>query len=213
MSARQSKFKAFLWLLLILCKLTSCLKVPPVSDATSVPENPTYVDVEPIFANHCNLCHGAPPERGAPKNFVLDSYNDTGTYLGAKSMAGTVALQVKNGTMPPKGGLGTNNAAILEKWASIGAPLDSSDLSSTSDDNSASTSGTSDTYTSKYKAIIDDTCGGCHTNFSTLSDVQSAAQDMIIELESGSMPQNNPSFLSTSDGQALLDWLKSGNLN
>src|SRR5450631_2674541 len=74
-----------------------------VSDISAVPDNPTFNrDIYPLFADHCLVCHGSPPDRGAPAYFRLDVYDDTdgGNVEGAKSAAGSALYDVKIGKMP-----------------------------------------------------------------------------------------------------------------
>jgi len=98
-----------------------------VSDIPSVPDNPTFeTDVKPLLAQHCLMCHGSPPDRGAPGGFRLDVYNDVGRVKGAKSKAKDFIGQVNDDSMPPSGlwgdGVGTNGKALLKKWLANGTP-------------------------------------------------------------------------------------------
>ncbi len=98
-----------------------------VSDISGVPDNPTFDrDIYPLFADHCLLCHGWPPDRGAPSYFRLDVYDDTDGVTGAKNMAGMALFDVQSKRMPPaaKGGdgVGPNGLAMLQKWVDNGAP-------------------------------------------------------------------------------------------
>ena len=63
-----------------------------VQDIYSVPQNPTYdSDVRYFLADHCVLCHGSPPNRGAPAKFRLDVYDvPNSTEPGAYAMAGSI---------------------------------------------------------------------------------------------------------------------------
>ena len=94
-----------------------------VADIAKVPDNPTWeADVKPYLADHCVLCHGSPPGRGAPGDFRLDIYDyDTAKdILGAKNMAPQIVSATKNDSMPPsaKWGdtLGPKGKAMLQKW-------------------------------------------------------------------------------------------------
>src|SRR5690606_8572141 len=52
-----------------------------VPDIEEVPENPTFTrDILPLFEDHCLLCHGNPPSRGAPHDVRLDVYEFTDTH-------------------------------------------------------------------------------------------------------------------------------------
>jgi hypothetical protein len=98
-----------------------------VTDISAVPDNPTYDhDVYPLFNDHCLLCHGSPPNRGAPSYFRLDVYDDTADAAGANSMAASCAGDVNINKMPPaaKGGdgVGPNGRQMLQKWLDNGAP-------------------------------------------------------------------------------------------
>jgi hypothetical protein len=97
-----------------------------ITDIPSVPDHPTYrADVYPVLSDHCLLCHGAAPNRGAPAYFRLDVYDDVGTTLGAQSMAAAIAGDVASGRMPPASpggdGVGPNGIAMLQKWVDQGA--------------------------------------------------------------------------------------------
>jgi hypothetical protein len=74
-----------------------------VPDVASVPDHPTFeTDVLPVMNDHCNLCHSGNPNRGAPRSFRLDVYEDVGGTRGD--------------------GVGPNGTAIVEKWVADGAP-------------------------------------------------------------------------------------------
>jgi hypothetical protein len=99
-----------------------------VADISGVPDNPTYNrDIYPLYRDHCLVCHGSPPDRGAPSYFRLDVYDDilnadqTVKTSGAKSLASTCAYDVKIGKMPPGAksgdGVGPNGYEMLQKWA------------------------------------------------------------------------------------------------
>jgi len=100
-----------------------------VRDISAVPDNPTFNrDIYPLFADHCLLCHGSPPDRGAPAYFRLDVYDDTngGDVSGAKSMASLAAYDVQIGKMPPEAkhgdGVGPNGLKMLQNWAGMDPP-------------------------------------------------------------------------------------------
>ena len=93
-----------------------------VADINGVPDNPTYNgDIYPLFRDHCLVCHGSPPDRGAPSYFRLDVYDSSNGVSGAKDMASSSAYDVKIGKMPPGAkngdGVGPNGYQMLQKWA------------------------------------------------------------------------------------------------
>lgn len=117
-----------------------------VPDIEEVPENPTFAEhVKPLLDDHCNLCHGSPPNRGAPSDFRLDvySFDDEGARVrsarrrrgrdddrdglkGAFEMADDIVDEVGDGEMPPAArwgdGVGPNGRAMLRRWLDQGAP-------------------------------------------------------------------------------------------
>lgn len=98
-----------------------------IRDIGSVPDNPTFNrDVYPLYADHCLVCHGSPPDRGAPTYFRLDVYADSGGAVGAQSMAAAALGDVRSGRMPPASGhgdgVGPNGVQMLERWVQIGTP-------------------------------------------------------------------------------------------
>lgn len=95
-----------------------------IPEVDSVPDYPTYVEhIRPFLADHCLLCHGAKPRNGAPSDFRLDVYEDTGKKKGAGSMAEVMADMLERGKMPPTGnGVGPNARKMFRKWADLGAP-------------------------------------------------------------------------------------------
>ena len=98
-----------------------------VPDIDTVPEHPTYTaDVRPLFDDHCLLCHGSRPSRGAPDDFRLDVYDDTGRTAGARSTADLVLRVVEDDEMPPAAawgdGVGPNGKELLRRWVAQGAP-------------------------------------------------------------------------------------------
>jgi hypothetical protein len=98
-----------------------------IRDVSNVPDNPTFNrDIYPLFVDHCVLCHGSPPNRGAPSTFRLDVYDDQGNVAGAKSMSGWALSDVQSGRMPPAAqsgdGVGPNGLQMLERWVHNGSP-------------------------------------------------------------------------------------------
>jgi mono/diheme cytochrome c family protein len=98
-----------------------------VADIPNVPDNPTYNgNVYPLYADHCLVCHGSPPNRGAPGYFRLDVYDDANGVSGAKTMAGSALRRVNGKTMPPAAqsgdGVGPNGVQMLQKWVDSGSP-------------------------------------------------------------------------------------------
>jgi hypothetical protein len=98
-----------------------------IADISAVPDKPTYnADVYPLFRDHCLVCHGFPPDRGAPSYFRLDVYDDTNGVPGAMSMAFSALADVKSNRMPPTAkageGVGPNGLAMLQKWVDNGTP-------------------------------------------------------------------------------------------
>ena len=96
-----------------------------VPDSETVPDTPTWENsVQQVFANHCVVCHGEHPNRGAPDYFRLDVYESTGDRTGAADMAAAAYYQVAGGAMPPGIGaqLGPNDTEILKRWMENGAP-------------------------------------------------------------------------------------------
>jgi hypothetical protein len=97
---------------------------PAIQDLYSVPAQPTYDnDVRYFLSDHCVLCHGSPPNRGAPANFRLDAYDvPNSTEAGAYAMRGSILSDVTSGRMPPGGGIGPNAKQMLTLWVDHGAP-------------------------------------------------------------------------------------------
>jgi len=95
-----------------------------VQDIYSVPADPTYNnDVRYFLADHCVLCHGSPPNRGAPATFRLDVYDvPNSTEPGAYAMASSILADITSGRMPPGGGIGPNAKQMITLWVSHGAP-------------------------------------------------------------------------------------------
>jgi len=98
-----------------------------IRDVPSVPDNPTFNrDIYPLFADHCVVCHGSPPDRGAPGYFRLDRYADGDGVAGAKNMAASALGDVQSGRMPPAAkagdGVGPNGLEMLLRWVQNEAP-------------------------------------------------------------------------------------------
>jgi uncharacterized membrane protein len=92
-----------------------------VKDIASVPDNPTYwQDVRPLLNDHCVVCHGWPPDRGAPGKFRVDVYEDTNGIKGAHAYGAMINDYVQRNLMPPgvgdTDGVGPNGKAMLQKW-------------------------------------------------------------------------------------------------
>ncbi len=98
------------------------------ADIAQAPEHPTFdPDVKQVLADHCLLCHGDPPNRGAPSRFRLDVYNDVvGGPRGAFFEASDIIRTVDSGKMPPAAlwgdGVGPNGKLVLDRWLADGAP-------------------------------------------------------------------------------------------
>lgn len=122
----MSRSAAARWLLtLLLGAATGCGFAR--DDLTAVPDNPTFAtDVKAIFDDHCNLCHGARPNRGAPSWFRLDVYGDSADRGGARGLARQALNVIKGGEMPPAAawgdGVGPNATRTLERWIEQGTP-------------------------------------------------------------------------------------------
>lgn len=122
-----------------------------VDDIPEVPENPTFHrDILPLYQDHCLLCHGDPPSRGAPTYFRLDVYEipeaeahpdglgerrqhhaghahpEGEGPFGAKAMSLHCLQVVEEGLMPPAAkwgdGLGPNARKMLRRWVEQGSP-------------------------------------------------------------------------------------------
>jgi hypothetical protein len=106
----------------LLLLLSACSTA--VQDIYSVPADPTYdKDVKFYLADHCVLCHGSPPNRGAPSNFRLDVYDvPNSNERGAFAMAHSILSAATSGSMPPGGGLGPKGKQLLSLWVDHGAP-------------------------------------------------------------------------------------------
>jgi len=90
-----------------------------VADISGVPDNPTYNrDIYPLLRDHCLVCHGSPPNRGA--SFSLDAYKD------ASDRIASILFDVDNDKMPPAAkagdGIGPNGKAMLHKWSDNSTP-------------------------------------------------------------------------------------------
>lgn len=108
---------------LALCLLLVSACSTAVKDIYEVPSNPTYdKDVRFYLADHCVLCHGSPPNRGAPSDFRLDVYDVPNSDMpGAYAMRNSI-LRAMDRNMPPGGGLGPNGKEMMKIWVDNGAP-------------------------------------------------------------------------------------------
>jgi hypothetical protein len=96
-------------------------------DIATVPAHPTFeVNVQPLLADHCLLCHGYPATRNAPTSFRLDVYNSPDGLPAAHQEAGRFIRSIQNGKMPPSAtwgdGVGPNGKAMLQNWAADNYP-------------------------------------------------------------------------------------------
>jgi hypothetical protein len=96
-------------------------------DIASAPAHPTYeVDVHPLLADHCLLCHGYPATRGAPTSFRLDVYLSPNSTPGAQKECRRFVQSVESDKMPPSAlwgdGVGPNGKALLQNWLSDNCP-------------------------------------------------------------------------------------------
>jgi hypothetical protein len=98
-----------------------------VKDIDVVPDQPTYNrDVKPLLLDHCVLCHGSPPKRGAPAWFRLDQYDTVDGTMGVSAMAESVVHETVDDEMPPAAawgdGVGPKGKKMLDRWLTNGAP-------------------------------------------------------------------------------------------
>lgn len=110
----------------LVAMFTSALAAPSCSlgkpDIATVPAHPTYsMDVKPLLANHCLLCHSDPATRGAPTSFRLDVYTSSDGMRAAHEEADRFIRSIDDGEMPPSAlwgdGVGPNGKAMLHNWA------------------------------------------------------------------------------------------------
>jgi hypothetical protein len=98
-------------------------------DIAAVPAHPTFeIDVKPLLADHCLLCHSYPATRGAPTSFRLDVYDPpVGSSTPAAHQEASRFIQsIDSGKMPPAAlwgdGVGPNGKALLQNWKTDGYP-------------------------------------------------------------------------------------------
>jgi hypothetical protein len=96
-------------------------------DIVTVPDHPTYeLNVHPLLADHCLLCHGYPATRGAPSSFRLDVYTSADGMPAAYREADRLIRSIQNNKMPPSAlwgdGVGPNGKKLLQNWAADGYP-------------------------------------------------------------------------------------------
>lgn len=117
----------------LLAMFASALAAPSCSlgkpDIATVPAHPTFeIDVKPLLADHCLLCHSYPATRGAPTSFRLDVYDlPVGTSMPAAHQEASRFIQsIDSGKMPPAAlwgdGVGPNGKALLQNWKTDGYP-------------------------------------------------------------------------------------------
>jgi hypothetical protein len=106
--------------------------VADIPDVPDVIDKPTYTaNVYPLFRDHCLLCHGYPPDRGALSRFRVDVYDDTTvgniTIPGAHSYGYTIVSYVLSDQMPPAAkdgdGVGPNGKKMLQNWRDNDPPF------------------------------------------------------------------------------------------
>jgi len=117
----------------LVAMFASALAAPSCSlgkpDIATVPVHPTFeIDVKPLLADHCLLCHSYPATRGAPTSFRLDVYDPpVGTSTPAAHQEASRFIQsIDSGKMPPAAlwgdGVGPNGKALLQNWKTDGYP-------------------------------------------------------------------------------------------
>jgi hypothetical protein len=116
---------------LALLALALALAAPACSfgkpDIATVPAHPTFeIDVKPLFADHCLLCHGYPAKRNAPTSFRLDVYTSPDSLPAAQAEGSRSVRSILNDHMPPSAawgdGVGPNGKKMLQNWAADGYP-------------------------------------------------------------------------------------------
>lgn len=110
---------------LLVVTFASCHYAAP--DLVYLPDHPGYdEDVHPLFSDHCLVCHGHPSNRGAPKTFRLDVYDDTDGIAGALFTGRAAVSDIETKRMPPAAkdgeGVGPKGLLMLQRWVNDGMP-------------------------------------------------------------------------------------------
>lgn len=75
-------------------------------------------DIEQFFLDHCLACHSATPlsgsRRGAPGSLNFDTYED------AVRWSDRASRRIRGGTMPPGGGVPTEDRDLFAAWLAGG---------------------------------------------------------------------------------------------
>jgi hypothetical protein len=80
-----------------------------------------------------------------------------------------------------------------------------------SDNYTPSCSGTAKSYKTDVAPLIQSYCSGCHSNYSTWSQLSASKNSVRTTIVSGSMPQGKT--LSTAQKDAIICWIDIGASN
>lgn len=79
-----------------------------------------WVDVEPLFTEHCTSCHSTELE-GADRRDAPVGY-DYDTAAAARSHPNWTWAEITLGHMPPSGALADSDQELLREWLACGGP-------------------------------------------------------------------------------------------
>ena len=91
------------------------------STADNLPDTVTYAEhIRPLLETTCTGCHASARE-GADRNGAPTGV-DFDTYANIALWAERANARIQAGSMPPSGGLDSDDRALFQKWVDQGLP-------------------------------------------------------------------------------------------
>ncbi len=183
-------------------------------------------DVKPIMEQYCTSCHASTlsgsARQGAPNSVDLD------TYAGVRQSADRVVARMDAGSMPPGGGVPTDQIATVAAWQAQGTPECGTTTGDVVDPGAEAvaevagetapgdTAAGGVTYCGWVKGFLDQHCVGCHsgatpsggTTLDSYAGAAAKAKKSATLLGADLMPPGGG--ISAADKASFQAWLDGG---
>ena len=183
-----------------------------------------------ILQANCASCHGPNGSSQGGINYILDfnALITSGLAIPGNASGSRIYTDMKNGVMPPTGGISSADLTTIYNWIQTDLKAGSPQPSpSPTPSSSPSSSPLAATYSSISTNILTPYCVGCHnanraaggysyaSYTSTLASVTKGSPSqsrLYTACSNGSMPQGGPRLDSTQL-QAISTWITNGAMN
>jgi len=211
---------------------TDAISASTSTDPTTL--SPLGQQAYAVLQTNCASCHGPGSPGSGGINYILDfnSLISNGLAVPGNAAGSTIYADMKNGVMPPGGGISSTDLQTIFNWIQTdlkaGGPQPSpSPTPSSLPTSTPSSTPLAATFTSINANILTPYCIGCHGSKNPASGVSyssftatlktvtagSPSQSKLYSVcNNGSMPQGGPK-LTTAELQAISTWITNGAMN